>query len=232
MNKIRLGLLVTLVAIAGIAIGWILLQTPSENAYAAVSQACEMADTITDYDITMHVEQFHLGEKITGWADIQVSGDDVYVSSYDDDGHVSDMVSVEGSAYVRAPGGEWQTFDIGGVNPLLEFKKYSAALCPDTEGVVSLIGDGTVDSIPVKRYKLGDKEISDSQRVHGYKVYSVDSEGWLLQLEQIHGTRWNQTQNAPPDTPAPKIRYVFSGLNESNEIPLPLPEGVGFQTKD
>ncbi len=92
-----------------------------------------------------------------------------------------------------------------------QFPYDGASLCSDLQEVSS-IGDGTVGFLPVKRYKTGGDNITDFEKRVGYKVFSIDGDGWFRQVDHIFGSN---------DILDRKDRSVFSSLGEPNDIPDP-----------
>lgn len=222
MNTIaKYSAIVALISI-GIVAAFLFMSSrdSAPNAYAAVTKACQKTDEVTDYDITQYTEVLlENGELYTVRSEHQISSGNVFSKMYHNGEYYGDSLYIDDKIYNRTPGGKWQEFDteFDLAKVFREFPYDGASLCSDIEQV-SAIGDGTVESIAVKRYKTersktsGDATITDLDKRVGYKVFSVDSDGWLRQVDHDFGT--NDLQNR-------KDRSVFSGIGEPNDIPDP-----------
>ena len=215
-NTGKYGAIVALIIVGVVAVFLFMGSRDSApNEYAAMTKACKKADEVTDYDITQHTEYLvEDGQVHTIRREHQISSGNVFTQVYNNDGtHQGDTLYIDNEVYARPAGGKWEEyktkFDL--VKAFRQFPYDGASLCSDLQKVSS-IGDGTVGFLPVKRYKTGSDTITDFEKRVGYKVFSIDGDGWLRQVDHIFGS--NDIQDR-------KDRSVFSGLGEPNDIPDP-----------
>ena len=177
------------------------------EAQEAVEQACTQMDAVTDLDVATRMESYDSEEpphNKQGEFRIEVSGDDWRGVMIVRDGNsvlgTVEVRRVNGASYFNEDDGPWRTdLPIGA----LDFPYSAESLCPEL-GLVSLVGDETIDGVAVTRYtfsvdhgleldalKAGDYDSYDYIAEDDWDVW-LDSTGALVQTKRSIVYRSNE----------------------------------------